>query len=381
MTLNATRPSKAFLYFLAAAVAACVAIAAYTTCAASPAYAVTSAEKQEEADAISANISELQTQINARQAEYNEAEAEHERATQAADEARERVAAAKKRIAELQVQLGDRVSNMYKTGGYTSFLDVIFGATSFQDFVTILDAYEAISGQDAAMVQDMKDARAEAEAAQAEAEAEAAKAVEAMQAAETAKQELETTQASMQTELDKVNEEVAVLMAREEAERLAAEEAERRRQEAAQIGGSHSGNTTYPSGGGGTSLVSGWVNPCPGFRRVSCEMGSSDPNGNFHNGIDLAAAAGTPIYAAKSGTVSFVGWYGTGGKAVIIEHGGGLRTIYMHMSDWGTTAGTAVNAGDLIGYVGSTGFSTGPHLHFQVEVNRTPVNPRHYLNF
>ena len=128
--------------------------------------------------------------------------------------------------------------------------------------------------------------------------------------------------------------------------------------------------------------VSGWVNPCPSYYGVTNEFAWAGAwDGNYHNGIDLGAASGADILSAGPGTVTYVGWYGTGGNAVIVSHGNGVRTIYMHMSAQAATVGQQVSAGDLIGYVGSTGYSTGPHLHFQIEINGTPVNPRNYFSF
>ena len=95
----------------------------------------------------------------------------------------------------------------------------------------------------------------------------------------------------------------------------------------------------------------------------------------FHAGLDLAVAAGTPIVAAADGKVVSAGWAGGYGRAVMILHGGGLETKYGHMSRIAAHAGAQVRRGDVIGYVGSSGLSTGPHLHFEVTRNGRPVNP------
>ena len=95
----------------------------------------------------------------------------------------------------------------------------------------------------------------------------------------------------------------------------------------------------------------------------------------FHAGLDLAAAAGTPIVAAADGKVVSAGWAGGYGRQVAIVHAGGLETRYGHMSRIAAYAGEAVHRGDVIGYVGSSGLSTGPHLHFEVTRNGRPVNP------
>lgn len=99
----------------------------------------------------------------------------------------------------------------------------------------------------------------------------------------------------------------------------------------------------------------------------------------MHSGLDFGGAMGEPIRAAAAGRVSFVGTRGGYGKVVEITHGNGLMTRYAHMSAWRATTGQAVGAGEVIGAIGSTGRSTGPHLHFEVRVNDQAVNPRPLL--
>ncbi len=98
-----------------------------------------------------------------------------------------------------------------------------------------------------------------------------------------------------------------------------------------------------------------------------------------HNGIDIAALYGTQIYAAKAGRVTFSGWYYGYGRAVIIDHGDGLSTVYGHASKLLVRVGDMVGAGQPIALVGSTGIATGPHLHFEIRVNGRPLNPLNYL--
>ena len=103
----------------------------------------------------------------------------------------------------------------------------------------------------------------------------------------------------------------------------------------------------------------------------------------FHSGIDYAIAYGTPIKASNSGKVIYSGWYGGYGKVVIIDHGSctgaPTTTLYAHMSRQNVSAGQFVNRGDIIGFVGSTGYSTGPHVHFEVRINGKPQNPKNFL--
>jgi murein DD-endopeptidase MepM/ murein hydrolase activator NlpD len=101
--------------------------------------------------------------------------------------------------------------------------------------------------------------------------------------------------------------------------------------------------------------------------------------GTLHPGIDLGAPIGTPIHAAGTGTVVWCGWMSGYGNLVMIDHHNGLATAYGHQSRIAVGCNQQVTAGEVIGYVGSTGYSTGPHLHFEVRLNGTPVDPLGYL--
>jgi murein DD-endopeptidase MepM/ murein hydrolase activator NlpD len=132
-------------------------------------------------------------------------------------------------------------------------------------------------------------------------------------------------------------------------------------------GGSHSGAT--PSAAGLIWPVQGVLTSPFGMRW-----------GRMHEGIDIGAALGTPIYAAAAGTVNYAGWEGGYGNLTLIDHGNGLATAYGHQSRFAVSTGEAVSRGQLIGYVGSTGHSTGPHVHFEVRVNGVPNDPLRYLS-
>ncbi|WP_370533119.1 peptidoglycan DD-metalloendopeptidase family protein [Thermus sp.] len=182
------------------------------------------------------------------------------------------------------------------------------------------------------------------------------------------------------------------LLAKQEAERRARLEAERRRQEElrrlaeerrrqqalgqarrqqAQVARPQVRRVSYREGG------MRW--PLSGFR-ITTYFGQRGAFQRYHTGIDLAAPYGTPIVAAKSGQVEVAGWSSVGyGFHVVLDHGGGVETLYAHMSRIAVRPGEWVEAGEVIGYVGSTGWSTGPHLHFEVRVGGVARNPLSYL--
>ncbi len=178
--------------------------------------------------------------------------------------------------------------------------------------------------------------------------------------------------------------------ARLEAERKAREEAARREAEArrqAQLAAQRKAQTQLrrqaaaPATVRRSNFVSegGYTYPVKSFV-ITTYFGRRGAFQRYHTGVDMAAPYGTPIYAARSGQVEVAGWSAWGyGYHVIIDHGDGVETLYGHMSRFVVSAGEWVERGQLIGYVGSTGWSTGPHLHFEVRVGGTPRNPLAYL--
>jgi murein DD-endopeptidase MepM/ murein hydrolase activator NlpD len=183
---------------------------------------------------------------------------------------------------------------------------------------------------------------------------------------EAARQAAEEKLSEIRTFLDRLNAEIAAAEQHKEgleadAKRLEAEIAARQ-----QTGGQAPGKLAWP--------VSGWVSSPFGYR-VHPIFGTR----RLHTGIDIAAAYGSRIGAAGPGTVILAGPYGGYGNAVVIDHGGGLSTLYAHQSRIAVSVGQTVGTGETVGYVGCTGFCTGAHLHFETRENGAPVDPMKYL--
>jgi murein DD-endopeptidase MepM/ murein hydrolase activator NlpD len=123
----------------------------------------------------------------------------------------------------------------------------------------------------------------------------------------------------------------------------------------------------------------------PVMGRITSSFGErNDPfngEGAFHRGVDISADLGTRIIAPADGVVRFADFMNGYGRAVMIDHGNGVSTLYGHLSGFAVTAGQLVRRGDAVGYVGTSGRSTGPHLHYEVRIFNTPVNPSKYLRF
>lgn len=130
--------------------------------------------------------------------------------------------------------------------------------------------------------------------------------------------------------------------------------------------GGRPGKFIYPVSGPITSPFGWRYHPVLGYSRM-------------HTGIDIAVPTGTPVHAAASGNVVIAGWMGGYGYAVVINHGGGITTLYGHNSSLAVHVGQSVSQGQVIAYAGSTGISTGPHVHFEVRSNGNPVNPMGWL--
>ena len=146
----------------------------------------------------------------------------------------------------------------------------------------------------------------------------------------------------------------------------------------------------YPSSGNTSPSTAppssaGWINPCRYIALTSPFGGRIHPISGvykMHYGVDLAAPTGRPIYATRSGTIDTAAYQAGGaGYYVSINHGDGFSSVYMHMTHYIVSAGQYVYAGQVIGYCGSTGASTGPHLHFGLSYNGSSQNPAAYINF
>ena len=183
--------------------------------------------------------------------------------------------------------------------------------------------------------------------------------------------------AEIQAQEDATNMAISILVAKLEAERAAAAAAA-----AAAAGGGGDGGST---GGGAAAYANGtFIFPVATYSYISSRFGERihPITGELknHNGMDIAANSGTAVYAADGGRVVLAEWYGGYGNCIMIEHGNGYKTLYGHLSYIGVKDGQYVNQGDTIGQVGSTGNSTGPHLHFEVYSNGSRIDPEQFYS-
>ena len=269
------------------------------------------------------------------------------------------------------------VRAMEENGKFT-YLSILFGSSSLGELMSNLDMVGEIMEADQRSYEQYTAAREESERIQAEYEDMLAE-LDARQA------ELEAEKAELEAQIEEAEQLIAELEAQLETDRAAYEEqlakeqaleseiqnmiAELERQEAANSIVS-TGTYIWPLPGYSPGSAYGWrIHPIWGDMR-------------FHAGEDIGAPSGTPILAADSGIATVIPNNGNGyGNYIIINHGGGRTTLYAHMSAFAVSNGQSVTQGQTIGYVGSTGNSTGPHLHFEVRVNGASTDPKSYFSF
>jgi murein DD-endopeptidase MepM/ murein hydrolase activator NlpD len=341
----------------------------------------------DELSAVADRVRELQAGVDAQQARL--AVLEGTLAT-----ARERLGALERTIAEQTARLTrlrgqyrvaltrleHRVRVLYMTDSPDT-LSFVLGTTSFNELLDDIDMLSRIGRRDeeiASRVKASRDGVADArrktqvareDAARVEAAASSAtneqrglvvRLVTSRDALATAERDKRSTLASITQDRAAVLDEIEDLEAQSAALAARIRAAQQQSSVSTTVAVSGSGVLSWP--------VSGPVTSGFGVRW-----------GRMHEGIDIAVGSGTPVHAAAAGTVIYAGWLGGYGNLVVVDHGNGLSTAYGHNSTLASSVGQAVAAGQVIAYSGSTGHSTGPHVHFEVRVNGSPVDPLGYL--
>ena len=296
-----------------------------------------------------------------------------------------------RQLAEAQKRLEGREAVFYKRvrdiyiNGRLSYLDVVIGSKDFSDFANRLEVLKRFIDSDINLISEIKKERAQIEAHKKKLEEDRAKLVELEKAALAKQAEIEQKKAERNVVLQKAQNDRAVAM--QAIEELNASSAQisamlKERQAAraaaaaaaAQSAGQGSSYTWVQGTGQLGWPVSGEITSPYGYR-VHPIWGTTI----YHSGIDIGVDEGTPVHAADSGVIVWSGWMGGYGYAVVIDHGNGLSTLYGHNSELAVDEGQSVSKGQVVAYAGSTGNSTGPHVHFEVRENGDPVDPMGYL--
>ncbi|GGL83147.1 hypothetical protein GCM10009706_22230 [Curtobacterium citreum] len=377
--------------------------------------------KQEQITTIRGIIDGLATQVKEAEAEAQRLGDEFYAAQSDAQDAAEKEqklradAEEHAKVAEQSAaQAGQLAAQMARHGGADVTASVLSGGESARDLLYDLGALSKLSEQservEAAATADAAVARsltAQADRASAELDRLAAAAQERMDAAQAAADKVQSAYTEQQDNKARLDAQLATLtsgrvrteaeFAKGEAERKAAIEkaareaaAARAREAAAAAAAANSGGggAPAPSGGGGGGSVgsgsgTGWVRPAGGYVISPYGYRVHPITGRVtkHDGLDLTSGCSTAIVAASAGTVDYVGWYGGYGNYVRINHGGGVKTAYGHIVNGGfrVSPGQQVSAGQLIALVGSTGNSTGCHLHYEVHINGATTDPAPFM--
>ena len=377
------------------------------------AFAASSAEIQEDIDALEAKNAEIQKEINAIQSQYNANYSDMEDMVaqkNAIDQemtllnskietTNEQISAYSQLIADTQDELDaaqeelralseahrERVRVMEEEGSLT-YWEVIFEANSFTDLLDRINMMQEINASDRRRIEQMRIAADIVTATQMNLASEKSALEETrvqLAADEAALEEKRAESDELLHELEKKAEEFELLLAQSEVlqdelmQEIAAKEAELEEAKHDEY------LAKLALQGENPPSDATWVTPVSGYKLTSPFGMRLHPVLGYyrmHNGIDMACAQGTPIYATRAGKVTRTAYQAGGaGNYVSINHLDGFSSIYMHMTHYVVSAGQTVAQGQLIGYVGSTGISTGPHLHFGISYAGTYVNPLAYI--
>ena len=297
----------------------------------------------------------------------------------------------------LQQQYKTRLRAMEETGS-VSYWSILFKASSFSDLLDRVDMIREIAKSDQLMLEKLAAASEEIESERAELETQ-------LTGLETARQELAEQQSALEAQraesdmlILQMTAEFAALSDEYDAAEAAKDELLEQikkteteyfnalsAEEAARLAALNAqNNNKVPASASGASSESGFLYPLPYAVEITSPFGMrhNPVTGQYssHSGVDFGAGQGTSIYACKSGTVTVAGYAEAWGYYVTINHGDGYSTLYAHMTNYTVSTGDYVAQGDVIGYVGSTGWSTGPHLHLSVLYNGAYVNPMNYVS-
>jgi murein DD-endopeptidase MepM/ murein hydrolase activator NlpD len=312
---------------------------------------------------------DLNTRISQAVKDLEVKESAYLSATRAVDEAKAAVERKQRELEARQEALRNRSRAAYEDGG-VSYLAVVFQSATFSDFLTRLEYMDRVIDADQYLLNDARVQKAELEAEKSSLEIKMAQAEQLKREAEAAKTYLDDSRSRQQEALQENQRDQDELM--EQMDRLEKDSKELE----AKIRELQSRNLS-----GVVGSISTW--PTPGYTYITSPYAiRTHPITGVvkqHTGVDIGAANRSKILAAGSGTVILSSWYGAYGNAVIIDHGNGVSSLYGHMSSISAKSGQTVVAGQVIGYIGSTGYSTGPHLHFEIRIDGSPTDPMPYF--
>ena len=331
-------------------------------------------EKRKESEALQQKIDSLSEEKRAVDEEADKAISDHKTCKAALDETIARMKENEERLKTVRADyekkskhLGKRVRDIY-INGQISYLDVLFGARDFTDFLTRMDLLKKVIRQDYELVHAVLEEKNEIEEAQAGLAIDKEKRGEQEFKARQAREVMEEKVRRRQEIIDKMKSDKATVDRQYDELMAASKQIAQMLQRSSMAGMAAVGNGSmiWPVGGTITSEFGWRTHPITGTQK-------------YHSGIDIGADYGDAICAAQSGTVEYAGWISGYGNTVIINHGGGITTLYGHNQSLAVSVGQTVSQGETIAYCGSTGNSTGPHCHFEVRSGGEPVSPYSYL--
>lgn len=328
-------------------------------------------QARRKAESASAELSEVMGSLNELQAQANNLQKKSDTLQGKINDNQAKLEKKQQEMQERMQIYRKRLRDIY-INGQINYLDVLLGAKDFSDFSSRMYLLQKIISRDLELLEKLKQDAAEINSRKEQLAAEM--------------KEIKATQTELEAKKAKVNklreQRAYMLYKAQEEEQSSQEEYERllaiseniasmlRNMEnsggGAPVGQGGTGQFMWPCNGPITSYYGWRTHPIFGTTK-------------YHSGMDIAVDSGTPIHAADSGTIVYSGWLGGYGNCVMIDHGGGLVTLYAHNSALNVGEGQYVSKGTVVAYAGSTGYSTGPHCHFEVRLHGELTEPLNYL--
>lgn len=338
------------------------------------------AAKETEVNSAQAKVNEYENKIDTLHNEISETDSEINQVKNSIEENTKEIASAEKEKQLKQDILGERLRNVYKSNLSNKFLYIVLESQSISELLSNITNIQLLVKTDNELIAEVEALQSKLESRQAQLENSKKTLNQKKNELVSKEESLNVVKAEHEETLNTYKSQLDELESLESDKNAELRELANREDEIEKEIQSYF--STSSTDGSSNNVSSGFIRPVDSSTITSSYGPRVHPvTGQYkvHTGVDFAAPAGAPFYASKDGIVTTAEYHPAYGNMVIIDHGGGYSTLYAHASSLNVSAGQRVKQGQVVSLVGSTGYSTGPHAHFEIRINGQHVNPMNYI--